>query len=97
MHIPVEFGGQPVAGPNAVPLRSPALVSFAFAMTPSDQAMRQRNARRNLIHALEDLADRERQTKYKQAVAFVHVPRELLAQWGQYADLLKERREPDRA
>jgi hypothetical protein len=31
--------------------------------------------------------------KYKQAVPFVHVPRELLAQWDEYSNRLKEKRE----
>jgi hypothetical protein len=55
--------------------------------------MLQKNARGNLIRTLEDWSDRGQQVGYKQAVPFVHVPRELLAQWDQYRRLLHERRD----
>jgi hypothetical protein len=62
-----------------------------FAMTSSHQAVLQKNMRKNLMHTLENLSDQKCQVKYKQAVPFVHVPRELLAQWDEYSRLLKER------
>ncbi len=47
----------------------------------------------NLVRTLEKLSNRDRQRNYKADVPFVHVPRELLAQWQEYTSLLKERRD----
>ena len=44
-----------------------------------------------MVRTLEDWSDQERQVRYKQSVPFVHVPRELLAQWDQYSRLMKVR------
>ena len=62
-------------------------------MTTPDKAILQRNTRRNLIRTLEDFSDRGRQEQYKHTVPFVHVPRELIAQWGDFSRLLKDRRD----
>lgn len=47
------------------------------------------NMRCKLIRTLEDFSDRDRQKKYKQVVPFVHIPRELLAQWDAYSHFLR--------
>ena len=50
--------------------------------------------RSNLLYRLSrtllDLSSAQRQMAYKAAVAFVHIPRELDAQWEDYARMLKD-------
>ena len=48
------------------------------------------NMLNNLSRTLLDLSSAERQIKYKAAVPFVHVPRELHAQWDDYGRMLRE-------
>jgi len=62
-------------------------------MTPPQQALLQKKTRVNLIRTLQDFSDRQRQENYKRAVPFVHVPRELLAQWDDFSRLLNERQD----
>ena len=59
-------------------------------MNTDQEALRQKNARANLTRLLEIWSEKQSQIAYQQAVPFVHVPNELLAQWEAYANLLKQ-------
>lgn len=47
----------------------------------------QTNTRNHVVDTLQVFASSDRQRRYKDAVTFVHIPQELLAQWGSYREL----------
>jgi hypothetical protein len=61
-----------------------------ISLSDNDMNELQRNTLSNLKRTLSDLASLERQLQYKQAVPFVHIPIELLAQVCNYARLGEE-------